>query len=111
MHILGSDVRKNILDAIRVVTQTCIHEIMIVFNSKILRGNRSKKFREVEFEAFESIGMLPLGIIEHEIRHTGENYCNDNVNSELTPDLAESYEISEDQKVYTIKFVEYSRQT
>ncbi|MCK5177789.1 MAG: asparaginase, partial [Candidatus Aenigmarchaeota archaeon] len=83
VHILGSDVRKNILDAIRVVTQTCIHEIMIVFNGKILRGNRSKKFREVEFEAFESIGMLPLGIIEHEIRHTGENYCNDNVNSEL----------------------------
>ena len=27
----------------------------IVFNGKILRGNRSKKFREVEFDAFESV--------------------------------------------------------
>ncbi len=70
----GSDFKRNILDSIRITVETDMHEVMIVFNNKILRGNRSKKFREVEFEAFESIGMLPLGIIEHDIRHTGEHY-------------------------------------
>jgi len=60
-HKLGSDVRRNLLDSIRVVKETDIAEVVIVFNSKILRGNRAKKFRELEFEAFESVGMLPLG--------------------------------------------------
>ena len=83
VHMVGSDVRRNVLDAIRVATETDMHEVMIVFNSKILRGNRAKKFREVEFEAFESVGMLPLGIIEHDIRHTGEHYCNNNVDSRI----------------------------
>lgn len=82
-HQLGSDAKRNMVDSIRVAAETDMHEVMIVFNSKILRGNRAKKFREVEFEAFESIGMLPLGIIEHDIRHTGEHYCNDNVAAEL----------------------------
>lgn len=82
-HKIGSDTKRNVLDAVRVATETDMHEVMIVFNSKILRGNRSKKFREVEFEAFESIGMLPLGIIEHDIRHTGEHYRNDNKEVQL----------------------------
>jgi len=80
---LGSDTKRNVLDAVRVATDADIHEVIIVFNSKILRGNRVKKFREVEFEAFESVGMLPLGIIEHDIRHTGEHYQNDNADAKL----------------------------
>ncbi|MBN2094500.1 MAG: asparaginase [Candidatus Aenigmarchaeota archaeon] len=72
-HKTGSDARRNLMDAIRVASETDICEMVIVFNSKILRGNRAKKFREVEFEAFESIGMLPLGVIEHDIRLTGEH--------------------------------------
>ena len=75
-HQVGSDAKRNVLDSIRVATEADMHEVIIVFNSKILRGNRTKKFREVEFEAFESIGMLPLGVIEHDIRHTGEHYNN-----------------------------------
>lgn len=82
-HQLSSDFKKNLIDSIRVVTETNMHEVMIVFNSKILRGNRSKKFREVEFEAFESIGMLPLGIIEHDIRYTGEHYKHTGKNKDL----------------------------
>ena len=82
-HKLGSDAKRNVLDAMRVATETDMHEVMIVFNSKILRGNRTKKFRELEFEAFESVGMLPLGVIEHDIRHTGEHYQNDNNKAEL----------------------------
>ncbi len=82
-HKIGSDSKRNVLDSIRVATETDMHEVIIVFNSKILRGNRAKKFREVEFEAFESVGMLPLGVIEHDIRHTGEHYENSNKNAEL----------------------------
>lgn len=70
-HKIGSDAKKNLLDAVRVASETDIGEVVVVFNGKILRGNRAKKFRELEFEAFESIGMLPLGVIEHEIRLTG----------------------------------------
>ena len=80
---LGSDTKRNVLDALRVATCTDIHEVILVFNSKILRGNRAKKFRELEFDAFESVGMLPLGIIEHDIRHTGEHYQNDLVDSKI----------------------------
>ena len=79
------------MDSIRVATETSIHEVMIVFNSKILRGNRVKKFREVEFEAFESIGMLPLGVIEHDIRHTNEHINNQDselqVQGKMEPDV------------------------
>jgi L-asparaginase len=73
-HKTGSDARRNLLDAFRVATETDIREVTLVFNSKIIRGNRAKKFREVEFEAFESVGMLPLGIVEHDIRMSGEKY-------------------------------------
>ena len=77
-HQIGSDARRNILDSTRVATESDIHEVVVVFNCKIIRGNRAKKFREVEFEAFESVGMLPLGVIEHDIRFTGEHYNNNN---------------------------------
>ncbi len=73
-HMISSDARRNLLDAMRIATETDIHEVIIVFNNKILRGNRTKKIREMEFEAFESIGMAPLGVIEQDIRHTVE-YC------------------------------------
>jgi len=72
-HKEGSDARRNLLDAVRIASQTDICEVTIVFNSKILRGNRAKKFREVEFEAFESVGMLPLGVIEHDINLIGKH--------------------------------------
>jgi len=78
-HKTGSDAKRNLLDAIRVATETDIGEVVIVFNSKILRGNRAKKFRETEFEAFESVGMLPLGVIEHDIRLTGEHFKKNSV--------------------------------
>ncbi|MBI4210426.1 MAG: asparaginase [Candidatus Diapherotrites archaeon] len=42
-HKIGSDAKRNMLDAFRVATETDICEVLVVFNSKILRGNRSKK--------------------------------------------------------------------
>ncbi len=73
-HQLGTDARWNLVDAIRVAVETAIHEVIIVFNHKILRGNRTKKFREIEFDAYQSIGMPPIGIIEQNIRYSGTPY-------------------------------------
>ncbi|MCP4760349.1 MAG: asparaginase [archaeon] len=73
-HKLGTDAKQNVIDAVRVATESNIHEVVIVFNRKIFRGNRTKKFRELEYNAYQSIGMLPLGIIEHNLRYSGENY-------------------------------------
>ena len=69
---IGSDARRNLFDAVRVAAEADLAESAIVFNGKILRGNRSKKFREVEFDAFDSVGMGPLGIVENTIRLNGE---------------------------------------
>jgi len=73
-HNLGTDAIRNMIDAVRVAATTDVHEVAIVFNTKIMRGNRAKKMREMEYEAFESINMLPLGVVEHDIRFTGEHY-------------------------------------
>lgn len=72
-HQTGTDARRNLFDAVRVAAETDICEVVIVFSTKIFRGNRAKKFREVEFEAYESVGMSSLGVIEHDIRLTGEH--------------------------------------
>ncbi|WP_457558421.1 asparaginase [Candidatus Harpocratesius sp.] len=73
-HVIGTDARRNLIDAVRVAAESKIHEVVIVFNRKILRGNRTKKFREVEFDAYQSIGLQPIGIIEQDIRYTGVSY-------------------------------------
>ncbi len=69
---IGSDSKRNILDAVRVAAVGNVAESVIVFNGKILRGNRSKKFREIDFDAFECVGMSPLGKIEDVLRLTGQ---------------------------------------
>jgi L-asparaginase len=80
---ISSDASRNLLDSLRVATEKDMHEVLVVFNGKIIRGNRAKKFRELEFDAFDSIGMLPLGVIEHDIRVTGEHYNNTNTDKGL----------------------------
>jgi len=69
---IGSDGIRNMFDAVRVAAEANVTESIIVFNGKIIRGNRAKKFREVEFDAFGSIGMDPLGRVENSIILTGE---------------------------------------
>ncbi len=69
---MGSDARRNLLDAIRVAANADLAESVIVFNGKIFRGNRTKKFREIEFNGFNCVGMRPLGLIEGDLMLTGE---------------------------------------
>ena len=69
---MGSDANRNLVDAMRVASTADLAESVIVFNGQILRGNRAKKFRETDFDAFECVGMLPLGKIQQDIKLTGE---------------------------------------
>ncbi|WP_371804979.1 asparaginase [Candidatus Lokiarchaeum ossiferum] len=83
---IGTDAKRNVIDSLRVATESRIHEVVIVFNGKIMRGNRTKKFRELEFDAYHSIGMSPLGLIEQSIRYTGEHY-NSNQETETSTQM------------------------
>jgi len=64
----NSDARNNLLSAIRVATETNLGEVVIVFNNKIIRGNRAKKLDESGFDAFESIAVPPLGYVVDRIK-------------------------------------------
>ena len=86
---IGSDGRRNVFDSVRIAAEADVAESVIIFNGKIIRGNRAKKFREVEFDAFDSIGMDPLGRVENSIILTGEHIRK---NSENKPVLSNKIE-------------------
>ncbi len=60
---IGSDGRKNIIDAIRVAADADIAESIIVFDSKIMRSVRTIKMREYDLNAFETTDPVPIGEI------------------------------------------------
>lgn len=59
---VATDARNNILNAI-LVAGIPVNEVCIVFGSRILRGNRSSKVSESNFNAFESPMFPSLGAI------------------------------------------------
>ena len=63
-----SDARNNLLSALRVASDADLGEVVIVFAGRIIRGNRARKFREKEFDAFVSVGYPELGNMEADIR-------------------------------------------
>ncbi len=64
---IGTDAKKNLLDAVRVAANTDIAESVIVFDSRILRGVRTVKLREYDLNAFETVDPVPIGEIAREI--------------------------------------------
>ncbi len=57
-----SDARLNLIDAVELSTMD-LREVLIVFNQKIFRGNRTKKISIKSYHAFESPNFPPLGEI------------------------------------------------
>ncbi len=55
-----SDARLNLIDAIELSTMD-LREVLIVFNQRIFRGNRTKKISIKSYHAFESPNFPPLG--------------------------------------------------
>lgn len=64
---IGSDSKRNVVDAIRVAINANLAESVIVFDDKIIRGVRAKKVRANDFDAFESIAQPKLGSIQKDI--------------------------------------------
>lgn len=57
---LHTDALENFLGAISISSTYEIHEVMIYFAHKLLRGNRSKKTSTEDIAAFTSHNLLPL---------------------------------------------------
>ena len=71
---VGSDGRKNLIDAIRVAKESPVAESIIVFDNKIMRGVRTLKLREYELDAFESVDSPPIGDIALKLHLLDSNY-------------------------------------
>ncbi len=64
---IGTDAKRNLLDAVRVASQENIAESVIVFDSRILRGVRTIKLREYDLNAFETVDPMPIGEIARKV--------------------------------------------
>ncbi len=62
LSLSRSDARLNLIDAIELATLD-LREVLIVFNQKIFRGNRTKKISIKSYDAFDSPNFPPLGEI------------------------------------------------
>mmetsp|Transcript_25739 Transcript_25739/g.18225 ORF Transcript_25739/g.18225 Transcript_25739/m.18225 type:complete len:134 (-) Transcript_25739:1054-1455(-) len=60
---LRNDAGNNLLVSLLVAGQLEIPEVMIVFDNKILRGNRATKSNSMFLNAFDTPNMDPLGKI------------------------------------------------
>lgn len=76
LTVYGNDARFNFENTLRVAGEAIrmhIGEVMIVFNDKILRGNRSVKVSESAFSAFDTPAYPLLG----RISSTGVHFAHD----------------------------------
>lgn len=69
---LGSDAANNLSYACMVATMD-LAEVCIAFGSRIMRGNRAKKSREVYSNVFHSPNFPLLGEVSHEIKLFGRH--------------------------------------
>ena len=58
-----NDALNNLLCSLTIAGHYTIPEVLLVFDNKILRGNRSTKFTTSSFDAFKSPNYYPLGIL------------------------------------------------
>lgn len=65
--VLGSDARNNLIRAVRFAAMD-FAEVAIFFGTRLLRGNRSRKFSGEDIEAFHSFREEPLGTAGLELR-------------------------------------------
>ncbi len=67
-----SDAESNIVNSIliaayRAMDKPCVPEVCILFGSRLLRGNRTKKIHSLALQGFDSPNCEPLGTIEDDI--------------------------------------------
>src|SRR5688572_5230981 len=59
---IRSDARLNLIDAV-ISALRGPKEVTVCFDSKLFRGNRTRKVRVAEYDAFESPNLPPLGVL------------------------------------------------
>merc|ERR1719203_656405 len=69
-----NDAKNNLIASLCVAGQCQICEVCLMFNNKLLRGNRSTKFDAWHQEAFNSPNMAPLGIFGIELEMEEEHF-------------------------------------
>jgi lysophospholipase len=52
---------NNLLSALTIAGHYTIPEVLVVFDNKILRGNRSTKFSTSSLDSFKSPNFFPIG--------------------------------------------------
>lgn len=82
MGLVRTDARENLITSIMVAMaklpngRACVPEVSILFEDKLLRGNRTKKLSSSDFEAFRSPNYPPLAragvniVYRHEVIET-----------------------------------------
>lgn len=71
----NSDAFRNLYDACKVAGYSNVQDVCIVFNSKIIKGNRARKLRTKEADAFESINYPLLGTLDDSSKFTRRPYA------------------------------------
>ncbi|XP_013386509.1 L-asparaginase-like [Lingula anatina] len=79
-----SDGRDNLLGALIMAGNSDIAEVMILFNNKLLRGNRSTKYNSSSFDAFHSPNFPPLAVLETKIHVHRDEIFPSNTTQECT---------------------------
>ncbi|MHA2253030.1 MAG: asparaginase [Candidatus Kariarchaeaceae archaeon] len=88
LSIIGSDGRKNLIDAVRVAGEANLAENVIVFNSRILRSVRTLKLREYDLDAFECVDPAIIGDIAYSIHlHDPTVIMRSSTSPRLNPEL------------------------
>lgn len=93
VDMIRTDARENLITALEFATMTeqCLPEVAICFDSKILRGNRTLKHSSEKFQAFVSPNFPPLaeaGVhldLYTEHWHTPEDHTKLEVHTRLSP--------------------------
>lgn len=63
-----TDARENVINALYIASHYNIPEVCLLFNNKLLRGNRAKKISATSYTAFESPNFVPLGEVASTIK-------------------------------------------
>ncbi|XP_048244492.1 L-asparaginase-like isoform X1 [Haliotis rufescens] len=67
IYEVRSDGRDNFLSSLIIAGNYCIPEVLVCFNEKVFRGNRTIKNDSTSFSAFKSPNMAPIVTLEIDI--------------------------------------------
>lgn len=60
----ATDAKRNLRDAVRYAADPAAHGVVVVFCGKVIEGTRARKQRTRSFDAFESVNVPPLRVLD-----------------------------------------------